>query len=151
MPQVRSDVGAQHAVPGKHAWRRPTHSSRCSRFCVGARHAVPGERPWHRAAYSRQRSSSMVSSEGLVGARYIVPGEHAWHRAAHPRLIPHGTRNAKHTSPLATRKIPLIYSTHVSSKFPCNPMKTKDRVPRKVTHFSGLTPLEFSTFRGPCR
>ena len=105
MPQVRSDVGAQHAVSGKHPWHRAAYSRQSSSSVVsrdgwvGARYIVPGERAWHCAAHSAQ------ICRFFVGARHAVPGKRAWHRAAHSRVSPHGTRNASHPSPLKTPQI----------------------------------------------
>src|SRR5271170_3378413 len=46
-------VGAQHAAPGKHTWRRATHSSRGCSFFVGARYIVPGANARRRAVHLR--------------------------------------------------------------------------------------------------
>jgi hypothetical protein len=46
MPQMRSDVGAQHAVPGGDTWHRSAHSARRCRLLAEVRRIVLGERAW---------------------------------------------------------------------------------------------------------
>jgi len=112
---------------------------------VGAQHAAPGQHTWHLRAHSL-RGCSFV-----VGARYIVPGEHAWRHAVQSRIAIHRPRNARHASPDAIPKLQQVTRHTVPSNFSGNSMKTKDRSPRKVTHFYSPAHPEFPGFRGPLR
>jgi hypothetical protein len=105
---------------------------------VAAQHAAPGERAWYRSAHSARRCRF------FVGAPYIVPGERAWRRTVHSRVTIRGTRNASHASPLTTPRL-LHFTRHTVPSSPSrNFMKTKDRAPRKVSHFFSPAPSDFS-------
>ncbi len=112
-------IGAQHArravfrraAPGKHPWRFAAHVARRRRLAVGARYTCRAD-SWR-----------------------VVPGVQAWRRVFHERITLNRRRNANHAAPFATTKLPQITRHTMPSNFLCNSMKTKDRVPRKVTHF----------------
>jgi hypothetical protein len=128
-------VGAQHArravvwraAPGQHAWHRSAHLALSCRFFVGARDTC-------RAAFWR-----------------VVPGEDSWRRAVHSGITIHGACNASHSSPLGIPKSLQITRHTMPSNFSRNSMKTKDRAPRKVTHFFNLAPSAFFAIQGSRR